>query len=127
MPADLVRQESAQFFEGELRSARLELDERLCRLAAVRVLHADDAHLRDAGMLVDRLLDGARVYVEPARDDHVLLAVDEIEVAVLVHGADVAGEKIAVDKRSGCLFRRVPVALGDIGTLDANLALLARL
>ena len=49
-----------------------------------------------AGMLVEHLLDLARVDVVAAADDHVLLAVDDVEVAVLVLAADVAGGEPAV-------------------------------
>ena len=41
-------------------------------------------------MLVEDLLDLARVDVVPAADDHVLLAVDDEEVAVGVDGRHVA-------------------------------------
>ena len=57
---------------------------RLHRLARVRVRHADDADLGDAGMLGEHLLDLGRIDVEPADDDEVLGPVDEVEVAVVV-------------------------------------------
>ena len=65
-------------------------------LAHARVGHADHRDLRDVGMLEDRVLDLGRVHVEPADDEHVLLAVGDLEVAALVHHADVAGVQPAV-------------------------------
>src|SRR5262249_63283 len=53
----------------------LELDERLGRLAAVLVLDADHGHLFDRGMLINRLLDAARVDVVTRTDDQILDAV----------------------------------------------------
>ena len=54
-------------------------------LAEGLVRDADDGGLGDGGVLVEHLLDLARVDVQPAADDQVLLAVDDEEVAVLVH------------------------------------------
>ena len=68
--------------------------------AAVGVRHADHAHLLDRGMLVDRLLDDARIDVVAAAQQHVLGAVDDEDVAVLVHVADVAGAEEAVRRSS---------------------------
>ena len=76
-------------------------------------------------MGVDRLLDHLRIDVEAAGDDHVLLAVDEIEIAVVVHVADVAGEEAVADECFGGFLRPVPVALGDVRALDADFADLA--
>ena len=44
--------------------AGLQFDEGLRRLAALLILDADDGHLGDGGVLVDRLLDAARIDVE---------------------------------------------------------------
>ncbi len=75
-----------------------QLDEGLGRLAAVIVGNADHDHFLHRGMGVDRLLDHLRIDVEAAGDDHVLLAVDQIEIAVGVHVADVAGQKAVADE-----------------------------
>ena len=56
----------------------------------------DHRDLRDVGMAEDRVLDLGRVDVEPADDEHVLLAVGDLQVAALVHHADVAGVQPAV-------------------------------
>src|SRR5581483_4739327 len=57
--------------------AGTQLDEGLGRLAAVIVLDADHRHLLDRRMLVDRLLDAARIDVVARADDEVLDAVDD--------------------------------------------------
>jgi hypothetical protein len=51
------------------------------------VRHADHRSLDDGGVLEEHLFDLARVHVEAATDDERLLAVDNVEVAVLVHPA----------------------------------------
>ena len=85
---------------------------------------AASAHRR---MLVEHLLDLARVDVVAAADDHVLLAVDDEVVAVGIDAADVAGVEPTV--RVDRLGRRVgalPVALHDIVAADGDLAGVAR-
>src|SRR3712207_5380400 len=75
------------------------------------------------GVLVEDLLDLARVDVVAAADDHLLLAVDDEEVAVLVDLAHVARPEPAVvveDLFGGVLL--VPVALHDVVALDGDLA-----
>ena len=84
---------------------------------------ADDRRLAHAGMLVEHLLDLARVDVVAAADDHVLLAVDDVEVAVVVDAPDVAGAEPAVGVDRG--RRRVgtaPVALHHVVPADGDLA-----
>ena len=78
--------------------AGLELDEGLRRLAAILVRDADHGHLLDGRMLVDRLLDAARIDVVARADDQVLDAVDDEDEAVLVHDADVAGAQVVADE-----------------------------
>ena len=67
--------------------------------------------LRDRGMLEQHLLDLARVDVLAAADHHVLDAADDVDVAVRVHHAEVAGVHPAgrVDRLGGRLVV-VPVA-----------------
>ena len=60
---------------------------------------ADDGGLEHAVVAVERGLDLLRVDVLAAADDHVLDAVDDPQVAVLVEDADVAGVQPAVDDR----------------------------
>ena len=77
-------------------------------------------------MLVEDLLDLARVHVVAAADDQVLLAIDDEEVPVLVGLGDVAGLEppLAVD-RLGRRVRSVPVALHHVVSADHDLADLA--
>jgi hypothetical protein len=69
------------------------------------VRHPDHRHLPDRGVAHDHLLDLGRVGVEAADDEHVLLAVGDAQVAVLVEHPDVAGVQpaVGVDGRGGGL------------------------
>ena len=59
-------------------------------LAPAVIWHAEHRHLVHGGVAADRLLDLARVDVDPAGDDHVVLAVDDVEVALLIAPGQVA-------------------------------------
>src|SRR5918995_3404441 len=59
-------------------------------LAAGRILPPDHRRTLDRRVLEERLLDVAWKNVEAAADDQVLLAVDDVEVAVLVDSPEVA-------------------------------------
>ena len=61
-------------------------------------------------MAQQHLLDLARIDVGAARDDHVLGAVAQREVAVPVERADIAGPQPALAQRGGGGLRVVPVA-----------------
>ena len=65
-------------------------------LAEALVVLADDGCLVHAGMAHEPLLDLERMHVLAARDDHVVDAADEVEVAVGVELPEVAGEVPAV-------------------------------
>ncbi len=95
-------------------------------LAERSVGQADDRRLQHARMLVEDLLDLPGVDVEPAPDNQVLLAVDDVVVAVLVHGGEVPGPEPAVDQGGRRLGGLVPVALHDIVAVDGDLTWLAR-
>src|SRR3954462_13629221 len=96
-------------------------------LAHRLVGHADHRGLEHALVLVEDLLDLARVDVVAAADDQLLLAVDDEEVAVLVDLAHVAGVEPAVDDPLVGFLGLVPVALHDVVALDGDLADLALL
>ncbi len=118
--AEFAGEEFAQFFDGEWRRVRTQRHESLRSFAAIVVRNTDDDDFLDRGMLIDRLLDHLRVDVEPAGNDHVLLAIDQIEIAIAVHVADVAGQKAVADEGfSGFLFA-IPVAARDVRTTDAD-------
>ena len=71
-------------------------DDRLGRLAPPLVGHADDGDVGDAGMGHQHVLDLGRVHVLAAGHDHVLHPVVDVEVAVVVEVAGVAGAEPAV-------------------------------
>ena len=106
--------------------AGVEFDHRLHRLAPLLVGDADDGAVAHRRVGPDHLLDFARVDVEAAADDHVLLAVGDVEVAVGVEVADVAGVQPAVDDRLRGLVRRLVVALHHEVAAHADLAGRAR-
>lgn len=124
--AELAGELSAQLVERERLCIRLQLDEGFGGLAAVLVGNTEHDHLVHAWYGIDRLLDHLRIDVEAARDDHVLLAVDQEEIAVGIDIADVAGEEAAVDEGLRGSFGLIPVAFGDVRALDADLADFAR-
>src|SRR3984885_8925922 len=84
-------------------------DDRADRLAPLVVGHADDGDRADRGVREQALLDLQRVDVLPAGDDHVLLAVDQVEQPVGVKRADVAGVAPAVAQDLGRGGAVVPV------------------
>src|SRR5688500_20257912 len=76
--------------------------------------YQDDRRLGDGGMRVEDLLHLARVDVEAAADDEVLLALDDVEEVVGVEAADVAGVQPAVAQRPRGLLREPVVAAHDV-------------
>src|ERR1700757_1653428 len=94
-------------------------------LAELVVRDPQDGDLAHCRMLVKDFLDLARIHVVPAPDDHVLLAVDDEEVAVRIDPRDVAGVKPAVADRLPGRVAAPPVALHDVVALDDDLADLA--
>src|SRR4051794_3046841 len=86
---------------------------------------ADDRSLCDRRMLVEHLLDLARIHVVATADDEVLLAVDDRVVAVRVPCCDVTGAEPAIGDRLGRRVGAVPVALHDVLAADSDLAWVA--
>ena len=74
---------------------------------------------------VDDVLDLLAVHVLAAGDDHVLLAVDDRRVALLVGAAEVAGVEPAAGERLLVGLRAAPVAEHHLVALDDDLADLA--
>ena len=96
------------------------------RLLAVFLVWAPDhGGFGDLRKLMDDDFDLARVDVLPAADDHVLVAADQDEVAVLVEASHVAGVQPAVDEGLRSLVGPVEVAAHHVGALDHHLAGLA--
>src|SRR5215203_4118189 len=87
---------------------------------------SDDADERDCRVLDQRVLDVAREDVEPAADDQILPAVDDVEVAVRVDIAEVSGVQPPVAHRLRRQRRVAPVALHHRRGAAADLADLAR-
>ena len=73
-----------------------------------RIVDAEHGHLVDGGVECHRMLDVGRVDVVAASDDDVLASPDDVEVAVLVDPAEVAGQEPPVDPGAG---RRLGVAV----------------
>src|SRR5260370_26199664 len=101
-----LRRDAARIMAG------LQHDEAARYLAPPRVRHADHGGLEDRLVLVEHALDLGRRDVLPARDDHVLLAVVDVEVAVLVKVPDVPGAEPPFRRERG---RRSPLALPVAG------------
>src|SRR2546421_8419665 len=59
--------------------------------AVLGVGNANDLYVAHVGVRVEELLDLARVDVLASANDHVLDPADDVDVAVLVHGGQVAG------------------------------------
>jgi hypothetical protein len=85
--------------------------------------YADHCAFQHAGMACDHFLDLVGIDVEARDQDHVLLAVDDLGEAALIHHADVAGAEEAVrGHHVGGLFRPVPVAGHHLRALGADFA-----
>ena len=85
-------------------------DERLHDLAAFRVGLADHGALRDGWVFEQGTLDLERADPVRGRQDHVVGATREPEVAVVIDGRTIAGQvPVAPERGIGCL-RRSPVA-----------------
>ena len=114
----LRRLEAGDAFAGEVDDvgggrllAGLHHHDRLDRFAPFVVGDADHRDFGDIGVVADRALDFGGIDVLAAGDDHVLDAVVDVEVAVLVHVAGIAGAQPAVAvERLGGRLRQVPVA-----------------
>ena len=100
-------------------------DERLHDLALGGVRHADGRRLEHGRVGIEDLVHLAGIHLESRDDDHLLLPVDDEEVAVLVHPHDVAGEEPAVTENARGLFRTMPVAVHEIRPAQTELPRLA--
>src|SRR5207247_586811 len=99
-PGNFERGEALAAVRDELLGRRgragLQDDEGLHLLALDGVRYTDRGRVHDRRVRRERLLDLARVHVEAGHDDHLLLAVDDRHVTVLVDGRDVARVEPAV-------------------------------
>src|ERR1044072_6305169 len=90
--------------------ARGGFHDRLDLLAPVVVRNAEGGGVGDGGVGEQRGLDFGRVDVDPARDDHVDLAVAEVEIAVVVEEAGVTDGEVVADPVLGGLALVLVVA-----------------
>ena len=87
--------------------------------------HADDGDLAHLRQFVDDPLDFGGGDILAAGNDHVLLAVGQIEKAVLVEIADVAATKPVAEECGRGLLGILPVAVRDLRAAQADFAVLA--
>jgi hypothetical protein len=98
----------------------------LTGLARLFVWHADCGDFEHTRALGNDVFDFVRIDVEAGYENHVLLAIDDVEVASFIHLRDVAGMQPAIGAENlRCLSGPLPVALHDLRTLQAQLADLA--
>src|SRR5439155_11830228 len=107
---DLAPAEAAHVVLGQA-GALPRLDPGHDLFAVTLVGHADDLDIGDVGVGVEELLDLAGIHVLAAPDDHVLDAPDDVDVALGIHGGEVARvhPPVLVDGLSRA-FGIVPVA-----------------
>ena len=118
---EMLADESAQFPLARLH-ARLQSYDRRRLFAEYPVRQADDGGIHDRRMAVQNLLDLDAVDVLAAADQHVLLAIDDVEEALLVDLREIAGlEPVVLE---GFLRRLglVPVTTHDIGPTHPQFA-----
>src|ERR1700751_4578150 len=81
--------------------------------------------LTDGRVLVEDGFDLSGVHVLTARDDHVLQAIQNIDKALGVLAADVAGTEHPLPKRELGLIRTIPITVHHIRAADDQLARLS--
>src|SRR5258705_8305120 len=94
--------------------ARVRNHEGMDGLAPSLAGNADHGALRHRRMLRDDVLHFHGIDVLAAGNDHVLHAIDQIDITFVVHVAAVAGVHPAVDDGVGGFFRLFPVAHHDV-------------
>src|SRR3954463_13388377 len=83
--------------------------------------HADHGGFDHARHGVDLALDFLRIDVETAGDDEILAAAEDVDVALVVDLAEVAGdEKTVVAKFRLGLLRHAPVSPEHVRALDLD-------
>src|SRR3984957_17046981 len=112
------------YIDPEARFRRDESDDRLASIGVRRTDNSGFANTREA---VENVLHLARPDLEARGGNHVLLAVDEIEPAVLVKEAYVAGMHPAAGENLGRLDRLAPVAGHHASAAHYDLPVLTRL
>src|SRR5262249_36055524 len=101
-------------------------EEGLRRLARIRMRHAGAGASSNVGVLEQHGFEFSRRDAEALVLDHFLLALDDVDVSLVVHPADVARVKPAVAQGPGGFFRRVPISPHDLRAAHDDLTDLAR-
>ena len=94
-------------------------------LAPLLVRQADHRHVLDRRMGTQHGLDLGGVDVLAAGDDHVALAVDEVDVALGIAAGHVAHRAVVAAEGRFRLVRELPVAVEGVGVAGVELAGLA--
>src|SRR5262249_37876348 len=84
------------------------------KLTPLGIWYSKDCGFANRGMLVNNRLDLAGVDVLAARDNHVLQAVQDVEITVRILTADVSRTKEAVPERKIGFLGILPIATHDI-------------
>src|SRR5262249_26876225 len=119
---DLAVAERAHFLRRQI-LARANPDPGAQLLAIAVVGDAEDLHVLDLRMTIEEFLDLARIEVLAAADHHVLDAADDVAIALVVDGGEVAGvhPALGIEHVAG-LLRLVPIAEHDAVAAGAELA-----
>src|SRR5260370_19359861 len=94
--------------------SRLQHDTGHHKLTPLGVRYSEDRGFANCEMLVKNRLDLAGVDVLAARADHVLQAIQDVEITVRILTADASRTKEAVPERKSGFLRILPIAMRDI-------------
>src|SRR5262249_18326563 len=92
------------------------------RFPPYRIGHSEDNGFQDGRVFVEDFFDFGAIDVLAAKDDHILNAIDEENIALSIHTTEVSAMIPPMTQGVGGLLGFVPVALHDIGATDNNLA-----
>ena len=82
--------------------------------APLWIRYSEDRRFTNRRMLVNNCFDLTRVDIFAARDNHVLQAVQDVEIPVCILIADVSRTKQPVSERKCSFFRIIPITAHDI-------------
>src|SRR5882762_6994235 len=97
-------------------------DTRHDQFAPLGIGYAEHRGLANGGVFVEDGLDLAGIDVLAARDDHVLHAVQDVQIPFRILITDVAGSKQPVAERAQRLFAIIPVTAHDVGAARNHFA-----
>src|SRR6202051_1094514 len=104
------------------RGAGFQHDTRHDQLAPLGIGYAEHRRLANGRVFVENGFDLAGIDVLTARDDHVLHAVQDVQIPFRILIADVARSKQPVAKRAQRLFAIIPVTPHDVGAARDHFA-----